>query len=100
MLKDKRDSYNDFSFLKSDYEILGDIYSIYKALMKSVMMQLRFIFEAPFSIFNSQTAQSAQRGRVEVNFEDLFRDLFFNKIFSIPLTVRKNFNLCKLKSFM
>lgn len=86
MLKDKRDSYNDFAFLKSDYEILGDIYSIYKALMKSVMMQLRFIFEAPFSIFNSQSAQS---GRVEVNFEDLFRDLFFNKIFSIPLTVRK-----------
>lgn len=86
MLKDKRDSYNDFSFLRSDYEILGDIYSIYKALMKSVMMQLRFIFEAPFSIFNSQRAHG-----VEVNFEDLFRDLFFNRIFSIPLTVRKNF---------
>jgi hypothetical protein len=81
MLKDKRDSNGDFSFLQSDYEILGDIYSIYKALMKSVMMQLRFIFEAPFSIFNSQS------GRVEVNFDDLFRDLFFNKIFSIPLTV-------------
>ena len=50
--------------------------------MKTVMMQLKFVFEAPFKIFNSTT------GKTEVQLEDLFRDLFFNKIFSIPLTVK------------
>ncbi len=96
-LIDKKDECGDFSFLDTDFELLNDIYSIYKVLMKTVMMQLKFVFEAPFKNFNSST------GKTEVQLEDLFRDLFFNKIFSIPLTVKflnlKNSKICLLVSF-
>ncbi len=77
--KDRKDCDGVYNFKTSDYEIFNGLYGSYE-MLKKFIQHLKFVFDTPFSIFN-------KANNLNVDLEIMFRFLYFNLVFTPPLTV-------------